>query len=90
MTAEEAAAYLRLAPVTLYRLAGKGEIPGVKIGRLWRFKRSELERWFERQARLNVSDTSGRIDVARELRIVAEVQGERAAQKQPGAPAPDH
>jgi excisionase family DNA binding protein len=55
MTAEEAAAYLRLAPVTLYRLAGKGEIPGVKIGRLWRFKKSELERWLEREARSNVS-----------------------------------
>jgi hypothetical protein len=32
----------------------------------------------------------GRIDVERELRIVAEVQGELAAQKQPGAPATNH
>jgi excisionase family DNA binding protein len=41
----EAAQYLRIHPRTLVRLARRGEIPSIQIGRLWRFRRSDLDDW---------------------------------------------
>ncbi len=36
-TVNEVAAYLRVQPATVRALARRGEIPAVKIGRVWRF-----------------------------------------------------
>ena len=41
----EAAEYLRIHPRTLTRLAKRGEVPSIHIGRLWRFRRSDLDDW---------------------------------------------
>ena len=38
---------LRIHRKTLQRMARRGEIPGVQIGKLWRFRRSELNAWME-------------------------------------------
>jgi excisionase family DNA binding protein len=54
MTAEEAAGYLRIAVATLYRLVNAGKVPGVRVGRLWRFRRSQLDGWLEQQMQANV------------------------------------
>jgi excisionase family DNA binding protein len=43
LTPEEAAARLRVAPQTVYRLARAGKLPGVKVGHLWRIRRADLE-----------------------------------------------
>lgn len=45
LTIEEVAKYLRVSDRTVYDWAQKGEIPAGKIGTVWRFKKSELERW---------------------------------------------
>ncbi len=45
----ELAAYLKMAEKTLYRLASKGEIPGFKVGGAWRFRKSEIDKWIEKQ-----------------------------------------
>ena len=45
MTIAELADYLRLPQATLYRLAREGAIPGVKVGRNWRFHRKAVEQW---------------------------------------------
>lgn len=42
---EEAACLLRVSTKTLMRLARNGEIPGRKVGRAWRFSRTELMAW---------------------------------------------
>ncbi len=42
LTAQEAADYLRVNVKTLYRLVRAGEVPGQKVGRSWRFRRSDL------------------------------------------------
>lgn len=42
LTAEEAAALLKVSTKTLLRLARDGDLPGQKVGRAWRFVRSEL------------------------------------------------
>ncbi|MBQ6780086.1 MAG: PTS sugar transporter subunit IIA [Treponema sp.] len=45
LTIEEVAKYLRVSERTVYDWAQKGEIPAGKIGTVWRFKRSEIEKW---------------------------------------------
>jgi excisionase family DNA binding protein len=42
---DEAAALLNIHPKTLQKMARHGNITGVQIGRLWRFRASELDRW---------------------------------------------
>lgn len=46
LTAEEVAEYLKINKRTVYNLAEKGEIPGVKLGRQWRFKKRMIEEIF--------------------------------------------
>jgi len=47
LDSDEAAQLLKIHPKTLQRMARRGEIPGVQIGKLWRFRRSELNGWME-------------------------------------------
>jgi excisionase family DNA binding protein len=42
---EEIAAHLGVAPVTIYRYLEKGVIPCHRVGKLWRFKASEVDAW---------------------------------------------
>jgi excisionase family DNA binding protein len=49
MTTEEVLACLRVTPRTIYRLIKSGELPAVRLGRRWRFRRSDLNDWIERQ-----------------------------------------
>jgi len=43
---EEAASYLGVKPVTIRDWIRKGkDIPAHKIGKLWKFKKSELDEW---------------------------------------------
>ena len=42
LTPDEAALLLKVSKKTLLRHAREGEIPGTKLGRVWRFRRSEL------------------------------------------------
>ncbi len=46
-TIEEVAKYLRVSERTVYDWAQKGEIPAGKIGTVWRFKKSEIEKWVD-------------------------------------------
>jgi excisionase family DNA binding protein len=41
----EAAALLGIHPKTLQKMARAGTVPGHRIGDLWRFRVSELDRW---------------------------------------------
>jgi excisionase family DNA binding protein len=45
LTPEEAAQYLRLNLVTVYRLLHKGVLPGAKVGHQWRIKQLDLDRF---------------------------------------------
>jgi excisionase family DNA binding protein len=45
----EAAKLLRIHPKTLQRMARNGEITGIHIGKLWRFRASELEQWLQKR-----------------------------------------
>ncbi len=43
----EAAKLLRIHPKTLRSKARRGIIPGVQVGRLWRFRASALNEWLD-------------------------------------------
>lgn len=43
LTVEEVAAYLRVAPNTVYRWFRSGKLTGIKIGKEWRVSRQELD-----------------------------------------------
>ena len=45
----EAAAVLGIHPKTLQRMARSGEIRGIRVGKLWRFRCSEIDMWIERK-----------------------------------------
>jgi len=45
----EVAAILGIHPKTLQRMARSGQIRGIRVGRLWRFRRSDIDEWIERR-----------------------------------------
>lgn len=48
MTLEEVAKYLKLKPQTIYTWAQNNKIPAAKLGKEWRFKKSIIDRWFNK------------------------------------------
>jgi excisionase family DNA binding protein len=49
MTTSEVLRYLRVTPRTVYRLIREGDLPAVRMGGRWRFRRVDIEAWLERQ-----------------------------------------
>jgi len=45
LDSDEAAALLKIHPKTLQKMARTGEIAGVQVGKLWRFRGSQLDEW---------------------------------------------
>jgi excisionase family DNA binding protein len=46
-TVKEVARYLRIKPETVRAMARRGDLPVVKVGRMWRFKRNLIEKWLQ-------------------------------------------
>lgn len=49
ITIKEVAEYLKIKEKTAYSLAASGDIPGFKVGGAWRFKKSEIDKWINKQ-----------------------------------------
>ena len=49
LTADEIAEYLCCSVSTVRRFAARGEIPHYRLGKLLRFRRSEVEAWLARR-----------------------------------------
>jgi excisionase family DNA binding protein len=47
LTAKQVADLLQWNPYTIMKKAEKGELPGFKLGREWRFKQVDIEAWIE-------------------------------------------
>ncbi len=50
LDSDEAAALLRIHPKTLQRMAREGSLTGIQIGKLWRFRASDLNKWIRKMA----------------------------------------
>jgi len=49
LTAKEIQEMLQVDRSTIYRMADRGELPAVKVGRQWRFPRESVESWLDAQ-----------------------------------------
>ena len=49
LDSDEAASIMKCHPKTLQKLARKGVVRGVHVGKLWRFRASVIEEWIQRQ-----------------------------------------
>jgi excisionase family DNA binding protein len=54
LTIEELAEYLKLSKSTLYHFARDGKVPGVKVGRHWRFHRDAIDEWMRKGGRFTI------------------------------------
>ncbi|NIN92366.1 helix-turn-helix domain-containing protein [bacterium] len=50
MTIKEVADYLRLSKVTVYKMTRQGKIPALKIGKQWRYNKSEIDSWVKQKS----------------------------------------
>ena len=57
MDIRQASDYLGISPDTLYKYASEGFVPAFKLGNRWRFKRSRLDQWMDRQSELQAAET---------------------------------
>ena len=56
MNIRQASQYLGVSPDTLYKYVGEQKIPAFKLGNRWRFKRSRLDEWMDRQSDLHAAE----------------------------------
>jgi excisionase family DNA binding protein len=56
MDIRQASDYLGISPDTLYKYASEGFVPAFKLGNRWRFKRSRLDEWMDRQSDMQAGD----------------------------------
>ncbi len=49
LTTDEVLAYLQVNLRTVYRLIKAGKIPAVRVGRQWRFRKTDIDAWLERE-----------------------------------------
>lgn len=50
LTTDEVLAYLKVNLRTVYRLIDAGQLPALRVGRQWRFRRKDIDAWLEGQA----------------------------------------
>ncbi len=55
-TVRELAKYLRMKPLTIYKHASSGKLPGFKVGSHWRFKKQTIDSWIEAQEQSNINN----------------------------------
>jgi len=56
MDIRQASDYLGISSDTLYKYASEGFVPAFKLGNRWRFKRSRLDEWMDRQSDQHAAD----------------------------------
>ena len=49
LTVKDVATLLQVDEKTVYRLTRKGDLPGFKVAGSWRFRKSDMDDWVERQ-----------------------------------------
>ena len=48
LTLREVAKYLRVVPLTVYRMIHRGDLTAIKVGNEWRIRRQDLEDYLKR------------------------------------------
>jgi excisionase family DNA binding protein len=58
MTTKELSRYLKLHEITICKYASEGQIPAIRIGRVWRFDKDVIDDWI--RTGQNETETDGR------------------------------
>lgn len=77
---QEVAARLRINPRTVLRMADRGELPGVKVARRWRFHSSDLDTYL--QSYRSASSEESLLEEALEEVAFANRDAQKAEQRQ--------
>lgn len=56
MTVKEVAKYLKMKPVTIYKLSKQGKIPAFRVASFWRFKKDLIDKWLIEESRKNFTN----------------------------------
>jgi len=76
LTTDEVLAYLNLNLKTVYRLIKAGRLPAVRVGRQWRFRKSDIDRWLaDGRAPANVG---ARVESRPSVLVVDDEEGVRS------------
>jgi excisionase family DNA binding protein len=59
LTPEEIASYLQVKPQTIWRMIRRGELPAIRVGRVYRVAREDFDNWCRAH-----QVTPGRVDDA--------------------------
>jgi excisionase family DNA binding protein len=52
MTVHDIALYLRLSEAKVYKLAKEGQLPALRVGKSWRFRKDLIDEWIRRETEL--------------------------------------
>ena len=63
LTIDEAGKFLDTSKSTIYRLLGQGDLKGTKVGKQWRFRKSDLTAYLERGPEAISMDASARAEL---------------------------
>jgi excisionase family DNA binding protein len=59
MGVKELAEYLQVDVSTVYLWSQRGQIPAMKVGKMWRYRRSEIEGWLDqRHSKPSISENT--------------------------------
>jgi len=58
MNIRQASQYLGISPDTLYKYVSEERIPAFKLGNRWKFKKTILDSWMERQSMVGAGQTT--------------------------------
>jgi len=67
MTVHDIAIYLRLSEAKVYKLAKEGQLPALRVGKSWRFRKDLIDDWIRRETEL-----------ALESRIKSQIESRKA------------
>jgi len=62
LSVEEIAVYLGVSRDTIYTWVGKTDFPAHKVGRLWKFKTSEIDAWVRKKDPITIKDSPGDLE----------------------------
>ena len=68
MDIRQASDYLGISPDTLYKYAAEGFVPAFKLGNRWRFKRSRLDEWMDRQSDMTALELDSSPDLRKPVK----------------------
>jgi nitrogen PTS system EIIA component len=63
LTIEEVAKYIKISERTIYDWVQKGDIPGGKLGNVWRFSKNEIDHWVSDKLRNKQNRETGLRDL---------------------------